>query len=123
MSTAKTRLKMRIRRHHRIRIKVRGSAERPRLCVFRSSRHIYAQLIDDAVGKTLASSSSNETGFPAEGGAKGSNVAGARRVGELLASRAVSRGINKAVFDRAGYKYHGRVRALADGARSQGLTL
>jgi large subunit ribosomal protein L18 len=121
MATVNLKLLKRERRHQRIRVRVRGATARPRLCVFRSSKHIYAQLIDDKSGRTLASSSSIEPTFSVDGGAKGSNVAGARRVGEVLARRASERGIKAAVFDRAGYKYHGRVKALADGARSQGL--
>jgi large subunit ribosomal protein L18 len=120
MATVSSKLTQRKRRHQRIRARVRGSVARPRLCVFRSSKHIYAQLIDDRDGKTIAACSSTEANFATEG-AKGSNVAGARRVGELLAGRALEHGIKAAVFDRAGYKYHGRVKALADGARSQGL--
>jgi large subunit ribosomal protein L18 len=120
-TTVTSKLAQRQKRHQRIRKKVSGSAERPRLCVFRSSKHIYAQLIDDRTGRTLVASSSCDEGFAGAEGSKGSNVAGARRVGELLAGKAASQGIQAAVFDRAGYQYHGRVQALAEGARSQGL--
>ena len=111
----------RTRRHQRIRVKLSGSTGRPRLCVFRSSKHIYAQLVDDKTGRTVASSASNEKSFAADGGAKGTNVAGARKVGEMLARRAAEHGVTAVVFDRAGYRYHGRVKALAEGARSAGL--
>lgn len=99
-----------------IRGKVHGTPERPRLTVFRSNRHIYAQLIDDATGRTLAAASSRD----AEGG-NGSPVDVSKSVGSRLASRAKDAGIDTAVFDRNGYKYHGRVRALAEGAREGGL--
>lgn len=121
MATGNTKLLKRKRRHNRIRATVHGSTVRPRLCVFRSARHIYAQLIDDASGRTLAASSSNDGAFGDEGGARGSNIAGARKVGETLARKAADRGITAAVFDRAGYQYHGRVKALAEGARAGGL--
>jgi large subunit ribosomal protein L18 len=121
METVSTKLLKRKRRHQRIRARVRGNTERPRLCVFRSSRHIYAQLVDDRSGRTLAACSSLETDFSAEATVRGSNSAGARRVGEQLAGRALERGIKSVVFDRGGYKYHGRIKALAEGARSQGL--
>ncbi|HEY6317582.1 MAG TPA: 50S ribosomal protein L18 [Acidimicrobiia bacterium] len=106
------------RRHQRVRKHVRGSAEKPRLCVFRSSRHIYAQLIDDARGHTLAAASTME----AE--ARGGNTAdtdAARGVGRRLGERAKQAGITTAVFDRGGFRYHGRVAAVADGAREAGL--
>jgi large subunit ribosomal protein L18 len=110
----------RARRHLRVRKKVTGSEQRPRLSVSRSSRHIFAQLIDDAAGHTLVSASTLEDGIRT---AAGDKKAKARQVGELLASRAVAAGITSAVFDRGGYAYHGRVAALADGAREGGLTL
>jgi len=109
------------RRHQRIRTTVKGTASRPRLCVFRSSTHIYAQIIDDSVGRTLLSCSSSEPGFRSTESVRGTTVAGAQRVGELIASKAIERGIQTVVFDRAGYQYHGRIKALADGARSKGL--
>lgn len=107
----------RIKRHKRVRGKVSGTAERPRLCVFRSEKHIYAQVIDDVAGKTLVSASSVEKDF--EG--SGSNKAAARKVGKNVAERAVKAGIEEVVFDRGGYIYHGRVMELAEGAREGGL--
>jgi large subunit ribosomal protein L18 len=104
--------------HHRIRHKVRGSKERPRLAVFRSLKHIYAQLIDDTEGRTLVAASSAEK---SAGTASGGNVAGARQIGKIVAERARKQGIKKVVFDRGGYIYHGRVKALADAAREAGL--
>lgn len=109
---------VRLRIHVRIRRRVRGSQERPRLAVFRSVKHIYAQVIDDRRGHTLVSASSNEKS--AEAG-KGGNVAGATEIGKLIAERAKSKGISKVVFDRGGYLYHGRVKALAEAAREAGL--
>jgi len=103
--------------HVRIRRKVKGTPERPRLAVFRSLKHIYAQIIDDRAGRTLVSASSNEKGAPAGGG----NIAGAREVGRLVAERAREKGITRVVFDRGGYLYHGRIKALADAAREAGL--
>ena len=114
----KRRREGRIRRHRRVRKKVRGTAERPRLAVFRSSRHISVQLIDDGEGVTLASASTLESALRA---ASGGNVAAARTVGALIAQRAADIGITAAVFDRGGYKYHGRVAELADAAREAGL--
>ena len=108
---------IRKRVHKRIRRKVSGSTERPRLAVFRSVKHIYAQVIDDAVGHTLAAASSNEKSGIKSGG----NVAGAKAVGKLLAERAKEKGVKLVVFDRGGYLYHGRVKALADAAREGGL--
>jgi large subunit ribosomal protein L18 len=108
---------IRTRIHHRIRRKLRGSTERPRLAVFRSVSHIYAQVIDDAEGVTLVSASSVDKG----GKTKGGNVAAAKAIGKLVAERAKEKGITKVVFDRGGYLYHGRVKALADAARAAGL--
>lgn len=105
------------RRHRRVRRKVHGTAARPRLAVFRSNRYIYAQVIDDASGHTLAAASSQEAdlrGAPL-------NVDTAARVGELVATRAKEAGVSAVVFDRGGYKFHGRVKALADAARQAGL--
>ena len=108
---------IRKRVHKRIRRKVAGNTTRPRLAVFRSVKHIYAQVIDDSVGHTLAAASSNEkTGIKS-----GGNVAGAKAVGKLLAERAKEKGVKSVVFDRGGYLYHGRVKALADAAREGGL--
>jgi large subunit ribosomal protein L18 len=109
---------VRIRIHKRIRHKVRGSEARPRLAVFRSLKHIYAQVIDDRRGHTVAAASSGEKKSGIE---KGGSVAGAKQVGKLIAERAKSLGVNKVVFDRGGYLYHGRIKALADAAREAGL--
>ena len=108
------------RRHVRVRKRVSGTAARPRLVVSRSSRHMVAQLVDDTVGRTLVSASTLEADLRADEGAK---VAKAHRVGELIAERAKALGIDAAVFDRGGNKYHGRVAAVADGAREGGLDL
>lgn len=107
---------IRRRIHKRIRRRLSGTPERPRLAVFRSLKHIYAQVIDDTKGHTLAAASSNE-----KGGSNGGNVAGAKAVGKLVAERALAKGIRAVVFDRGGYLYHGRVKALADAAREAGL--
>lgn len=109
---------VRIRIHTRIRRKVRGNEERPRLAIFRSLKHIYAQVIDDLKGRTLAAASSAEK---SAGVGSGGNVAGAKAIGKLVAGRAKEKGITKVVFDRGGYIYHGRVKALADAAREAGL--
>ena len=106
-------------RHRRVRKKVHGVTERPRLAVFRSSRYIYAQVIDDSAGQTLVSSSSLDSEVRSSG-SRG-KIDGAAAVGASVAKRAIAKGINTVVFDRAGYKYHGRVRALADAAREEGL--
>lgn len=109
--------KSRLRRHKRVRGKINGTAECPRLNVFRSSQHIYAQIIDDVKGVTLAAASSTEKGFDGYGG----NVAAAKKVGLMIAEKAKAAGITDVVFDRGGYVYHGRVAALAEGAREGGL--
>ena len=109
--------KARLKRHRRVRAKISGTPERPRLNVFRSSKHIYAQLIDDINGVTLASASSMDKAFEGAGG----NAEGARKVGEMIAKRALEKNITDVVFDRGGYLYHGRVKELADGARENGL--
>jgi len=108
---------IRERIHARIRSKVRGSAERPRLAVYRSVAHIYAQLIDDGRGATLVSASTVEK----EGRRGGGNLAAAKAIGKLVAERAKEKGITQVVFNRGGYIYHGRVKALADAARAAGL--
>jgi large subunit ribosomal protein L18 len=108
----------RVRRHRRVRKRVVGTAGRPRLCVFRSNKHIYAQVIDDTAGVTLAAASTAEAGL--REGATG-NVAAAKAVGQLVGERAKAAGINQVVFDRGGFRYHGRVAALCDGARAAGL--
>ncbi len=110
----------RIRRHRRVRKKIRGTPERPRLSVFRSARHIYAQVIDDADGRTLAAASTIEPGLRSGGG---STVDVAKSVGKLVGERAKAAGISSVVFDRGGFKFHGRVAGLADGAREAGLEL
>ncbi len=116
----KTRREQRIARHKRIRRKVFGTPERPRLCVYRSLRHMHAQIIDDTIGHTLVSASTLEpelrNTLPSTG-----NKEAAAAVGRLLAQRALEKGITQVVFDRGGFKYHGRVAALADAAREAGL--
>ena len=109
--------KARLHRHLRVRSKISGTADRPRLNVFRSSNHIYAQLIDDVAGTTLVSASSTEKDF----GVYGGNKEAAKKVGAALAERATAKGISEVVFDRGGYPYHGRVKELAEGAREGGL--
>ena len=108
------------RRHSRIRRKLSGTAERPRLSVFRSNNHIYAQLIDDVAQSTLASASTVDSELKASLSATG-NCDASTKVGELIAKRAMEKGVKQIVFDRGGNLYHGRVKALADGARSAGL--
>ncbi len=110
----------RARRHLRVRKKVTGSAARPRLVVNRSAKHMFAQIVDDSVGRTLAAASTLDASIRT---ADGDKTAKARKVGELLAQRAKDAGIEAVVFDRGGYRYHGRVAALADGAREGGLRL
>lgn len=107
----------RLLRHTRVRTKISGTAERPRLDVFRSSKHIYAQIIDDASGKTLVSASTVEKDFDGYGG----NKEAAKKVGQRVAEKALAAGITNVVFDRGGYIYHGRVKELAEGAREGGL--
>ena len=106
--------------HSRVRLKVSGTADRPRLCVYRSLDHIYAQVVDDRAGKTLVSASSNDK-ITKESIKGGGNIAAAKIVGKAVAERAKAAGVQKVVFDRGGYKYHGRVKALADAAREAGL--
>lgn len=109
----------RVKRHKRVRKVIAGNGSRPRLVVFRSLRHIYAQVIDDGVGKTLCAASSLDPDL--RGAVAGGTVKGAAAVGEAVGRKALAKGIEKVVFDRGGYKYHGRVKALADGARKAGL--
>lgn len=116
----KTSAHRRYRRHLRVRKKVRGTPERPRLVVFRSSKHIYAQLIDDERGLTLAGAADNSEGVQIGGTGK---VAKSFALGQFMAAKAKEKGIAKVVFDRGGYQYHGRVKAVADGARKGGLEL
>ena len=114
--------RLRLRRHSRVRKKVSGTPERPRLAVHRSNRHISAQLIDDVGGRTLAAASSTEPALREHlGSVGGGNLSGAEAVGRLLATRAKETGITAVVFDRGGFAYHGRVAKLADTARSEGL--
>jgi large subunit ribosomal protein L18 len=108
---------IRLRIHERIRHKMKGTPERPRLAVFRSVAHIYAQVIDDSKGATVVSASSVDKGGRTNGG----NVAAAIAIGKLVAERAKEKGVTKVVFDRGGYQYHGRIKALADAAREAGL--
>ena len=113
-----TRQQLRARRHLRVRKKVAGTAERPRLVVFRSLKHIYAQLVNDEQGRTMLGLSDGTEGVLADGAGK---VGKAKGVGKALAAKAKAAGITRVVFDRAGYRYHGRVKAVADGAREGGL--
>ena len=107
----------RVKRHARVRGKISGTPERPRLCVFRSESNIYAQIIDDVAGNTLCAASTVEKDFEGFGG----NVEAAKKIGNKIAERALAKGIETVVFDRGGYVYHGRVQALAEGAREGGL--
>lgn len=120
---------LRIRRHRRLRKRVHGSPERPRLCIFRSNQHIYAQVIDDTIGHTLVAASTDERDMPtlndaestAEDTKQTPKIRQAQYIGELIADRARAIGITKVVFDRGGFTYHGRIKALADAAREHGL--
>lgn len=109
---------VRRRIHIRIRKKVKGDAIRPRLAVFRSLKHIYAQIIDDRAGVTMVAASTNEKSATVSGGG---NLSGAKLIGQLVAQRAIEKGVKKVVFDRGGFLYHGRIKALADAAREAGL--
>lgn len=109
--------KARLLRHRRVRAKISGTAQCPRLDVFRSAKHIYAQLIDDVNGVTLCAASTMEKAFEGNGG----NKDAARKVGKMIAEKAAAKGISEVVFDRGGYIYHGRVKELAEGARESGL--
>ena len=109
--------KARLQRHKRVRAKISGTAERPRLCVYRSNANISAQVIDDANGVTLVAATTTEKDFANYGG----NKEAAREIGKLVAQRAIAKGIEEVVFDRGGYLYHGRVQELAEGAREGGL--
>lgn len=108
------------KRHLRVRKKIFGTENRPRMGVFRSNKHIYAQLVDDVRGVTVASASSVDSELKGKGGL-GSTIEAAREVGRLIAERAIAKGVEEVVFDRSGYIYHGRVAALADAAREAGL--
>ena len=120
MASFKSRNSLRLRRHERIRKQLTGSAQRPRLSVFRSLHHVYAQVIDDATGQTLVAASTREKSV-ANGLGSRASTAAAQKVGTTVAQRAKEKGITAVVFDRGGYKYHGRIKALADAARSAGL--
>lgn len=127
----KTKQEKRYRRHRRVRAKIKGTAKVPRLCVFRSNKHIYAQLIDDEKGKTLVSASDLDIGkskvkspklkVPKDKKTLSGKEAVAYRVGQIIAKKAIEKKFEKVVFDRGGYKYHGRVKALAESARESGL--
>ncbi len=120
MDQQRRKLRQRLRRSQHVRSKITGTAERPRLSVFRSSKHIYAQLIDDLSGQTLAAASSN-TKDAKKAAPYGGNVKAAKAVGKKLADAAKEKGIKSAAFDRGHYRYHGRIKALADAAREAGL--
>lgn len=111
---------IRLRKHARVRKKISGSTERPRLCVFRSSKHIYAQIIDDVNSTTLAAASTLDEALKGKLAYAGNKEA-AKEVGKLIATKAIEKGIKNVVFDRGGYLYHGRIKELADGAREAGL--
>ena len=111
---------VRLRIHHRIRKNLSGTVARPRLCVFRSNKHIYAQIVDDSKGTTLTAASTLDADAKAEV-KNGGNIAAAKAVGKIVARRALEKGINSVLFDRGGHIYHGRVKALADAAREAGL--
>jgi large subunit ribosomal protein L18 len=117
-SQAAHKRELRLRRHTRVRKRIVGTPERPRLSVFRSARHIRAQIVDDSTGRTIAAASTEEKDFK-----NGGNVAAATSVGKKVAERAKAAGVEKVVFDRGGFRYHGRVAALADAARKEGLEL
>lgn len=121
MDNAQKKRERRHRAHRRVRRRVSGSAEKPRLAVFKSLRYIYAQVIDDVQGTTLAQANSGEASIQKAGKAGTKNLDTARLVGETVAQRALEKGIKKVVFDRGGYIFHGRVQKVAEGARSKGL--
>lgn len=121
MNVANERRQARKKRQVRVRRRIKGTAERPRLCVFRSARHIYAQIIEDSSGKTLVAASTLSKEIASEGSAA-SNVEAAKKVGAWLAKKALEHNIKQVVFDRNGFLYHGRVKALADAAREAGLS-
>ena len=118
MPTARSRSAARQKRHSRLRLRVAGSTERPRLAVFRSINQIYAKVIDDSTGRTIAAASSMEASVKGTGGTK---TECAKQVGSLIGDRTKAAGIDRVMFDRAGFKYHGRIRSLAEGARESGL--
>ena len=120
MGSLNLRTQSRIKRKKRIRKRVIGTTERPRLCVFRSARHIYAQVIDDTRGHTLTAASTLEKNLK-KSTEQGGKIAAATQIGKLIAERAIKQGVNKVVFDRNGFLYHGRLKAVSDGAREGGL--
>ncbi len=120
MIKKESRSKIRVKKHQKIRNKIKGTTERPRLCVFRSEKHIYAQIIDDVKGNTLVAASTMEKEIASKLEAT-SNIEAAKAVGEAIAQKSLARGIKEVVFDRGGFVYHGRVKALADAAREAGL--
>lgn len=122
MGTLNSKKMARLKRKKRIRKKVSGTPEQPRLSVFRSTKHIYAQVIDDTTGRTLATASSLDEIVKAQAGFE-SKVAAAAFIGKVLGERAIEKGVKKVVFDRNGFQYHGRVKAVSDGAREAGLKL
>lgn len=115
------RKRLRLMRHKRLRKRISGTPERPRLSVYRSEKHIYAQIIDDTKGETLVAASTVEKELREKLNQKTWNVQAAKEVGKIIAERATAKGITEIVFDRGGYKYHGRIKALADSARESGL--
>jgi len=115
------RKRLRLMRHKRLRKRISGTPERPRLSVYRSEKHIYAQIIDDTKGETLVAASTVEKELREKLNQKTWNVQAAKEVGKIIAERATAKGIKEIVFDRGGYKYHGRIKALADSARESGL--
>ena len=116
-----SRSEARLRRQKRVRNRIRGVPERPRLCVFRSAKHIYAQIIDDSTGRTLVEASSLSKDLAGKIGRGGGNKKGAASIGSMISERAIQQGIKKVVFDRNGFLYHGRVKALSEAARERGL--
>ena len=121
MNALKEKRAKQLRRHKRVRRKIFGTAEQPRLAIFRSLNQMYAQLIDDVKGNTLAAASTQDKGLRAKLAGKTGNCAAAAAVGQLIAEKAIAVGAKKIVFDRGGFRYHGRVKALADAARKAGL--
>ncbi len=120
MGIVQQKLTGRLRRHRRVRKRISGAAKRPRLCVFRSNRYLYAQIVDDDSGRTLATANSADPELTVENGSRHTVIA-AKAVGKLIGERAKAAGISQVVFDRGGYIYHGRIKAVAEGAREAGL--
>ena len=121
MAVARSNVAARQRRQRRVRKRIRGTSERPRLCVFRSNKHIYAQIIDDTTNRVIASASSCRKDFLAPEGRRGATVEGAAVVGAMVAEKALQNGVRQVVFDRNGFLYHGRIAAVANAARENGL--